>query len=495
MRTSSPTLLTRLLPFCLGLLVLAGCAGAEEDDPPRAPDVGLETGRGTDAGAAEGNRDAGTGGAVDAGTGGTVDAGTGGNRDAGTTPARDAGTGGTRDAGTGGGTDGGTEPSACLGDSFLRSLGKDRLLVGAQMTDGTAGSAPFDVQYLYLASGLVDSTNVCTSCNSSCTAQGVSCASGGCFWWGCWQDLSRASGDYVRRFVASTRARGQLPFISYYQQLLGSQLSEGAGQLAALNDVNFMRRYLNDWRYALQQVGTERALLHLEPDLWGYLQFNSNGDPRTVPAQVATANATDCGGQENNAAGLGRCMIAMARKYAPNAKVGLHASPWATRIDVYRNTNPSFDMAAEARKVADFLLKLGAADTDFIVVEASDRDAGWYEGRRGDDTWWDATNATRPNFHQAFAWARALSERLNKPNFWWQLPVGNPGLPDSGRQWKDNRVDYFFTHTAELAAAHSVGFAFGAGNDETTTPESDNGNLVSRVRAYKQAGGQRLCVP
>ncbi|NMO22980.1 hypothetical protein HPC49_45670 [Pyxidicoccus fallax] len=466
MRTSPLKRMTRLLPLTLGL-VLAGCSGSDDDDE-RKPSA-----------------DAGT----DAGTGGNTDAGTGGNTD--------AGTGGNTDAGTGGNTDGGTQPSACLGDSFLKSLGKDRLLVGAKMTDTTAGSAPFDVRYIYLSSGMVDSTNVCTSCTSGCTAQGQTCANAGCFWWGCWQDTAVAPGNTVRLLISGSRSRGQIPFITYYVQLLGSGRQEGAEQLGVLNDVNFMRRYFNDWRFALQQVGNAQALLHLEPDLWGYLQFNSNnGEPRSTPAQVATANATDCAGQENNASGFARCMIAMARKYAPNAKVGLHASPWATRIDVYLNTNASFDVAGEARKVADFLLKLGAADTDFIAVEAADRDAGWYEVNRGEDTWWDATNATRPNFHQAFAWAKALSERLNKPNFWWQLPVGNMNMPNSDDRWRDNRVDYFFTHTAEVAAAHSVGFAFGSGTEDSTTkPEEDGGNLVNRVRAYKNAGGQRLCNP
>lgn len=439
----------RLAFLTLGLLALAGCSSSDDDDKKPAADAG-----------------------VDAGTGGNTDAGTGGN------------------------TDGGTGPTSCLGDTFLKSLGKDRLLVGAQMEERTAASVPFDVHYLYLASRLVESSSVCTTCDNTCTTQEGSCGQYQCQWWGCWQDISERPGAYVRGFVSTAKGRGQLPFISYYQQLLGSRLGEGAEQLTALNNVDFMRRYLNDWRYALQQVGSEPALLHIEPDLWGYLQFNSTGgDPATRPVQVASANPTDCAGMANNAAGLGRCMIAMARKYAPNAKVGLHASPWATRIDVYLNTQTSFDVAGEARKVADFLLKVGAADTDFIVIEASDRDAGWYEVQRGEDTWWDATNATLPHFHQAFAWAKALSERLNKPNFWWQLPVGNPNLPNAGQAWKDNRVDYFFTHTAELAAAHSVGFAFGAGIDETTTPETDNNNLITRVRQYKQNGGQRPCVP
>ena len=451
----------RLAFLTLGLLALAGCSSSDDDDKKPGADAGVDAGK-------------------DAGTGGDTDAGTGGNTD----------------GGTGGNTDGGTQPSACLGDSFLKSLGKDRLLVGAKMEDATAASAPFDVHYLYLSSRLVDSTTICGACNDSCTTQEGACGQYQCQWWGCWQDIADPPGATVRDFIRLAKGRRQLAFITYYVQLLGSRVNEGADQLGALNQVAFMRRYLNDWRFALQQVGNEPALLHLEPDLWGYLQFNSNGDPRTVPAQVATANGTDCAGQENNAAGLAKCMIAMARKYAPNAKVGLHASPWSTRIDVYLNTQASFDVAGEARKVADFLLKLGAADTDFIVVEAADRDAGWYEVNQNEDTWWDASNATLPHFRQAFAWARALSERLNKPNFWWQLPVGNPALPNSGEQWKDNRVDYFFAHTAELAAAHSVGFAFGAGLDgETTTPESDNGNLVTRVRAYKQAGGQRLCTP
>jgi hypothetical protein len=187
-------------------------------------------------------------------------------------------------------------------------------------------------------------------------------------------------------------------------------------------------------------------------------------------------------------------MIAMARKYAPNAKVGLHASSWATRMDVLQNRDAAFNVTAEAHKVADFLLKLGAADGDFIVLDALDRDAGYYEtqGRRA---WWDATNATLPHFHQAFAWARALSERLGKPNFWWQLPVGHMGLPNVTTQWRDNRVDYFFAHTAEVAAAHGVGFAFGAGAGGQTTPETDLGNLVGKVQAYKLAGGQPPCAP
>lgn len=383
-------------------------------------------------------------------------------------------------------------PAECMGSRFLSSIGHTRLLVGASMADSTAAQAPFDVRYQYLAGGLFDSNEPCDSCTSECSSNGASCAEGGCGWWGCWQDVSRPPGEFVRDFIRRAKQHGQIPFFTYYEQLHTSRVAEGQQQVTALADAALMRRYLTDWRFVLKQVNEERVLLHIEPDLWGYIQYYSSGDARTVPAAVASANPMDCADFENNAAGLGRCMIAMVRKYAPNAKVGLHASAWATRIAATQNRSASFDVAGEARKVADFLAQLGAAEGDFIVVEASDRDAGYYD-TQDRQSWWDDTNTTLPHFHQAFTWVRALSERLGKPNFWWQLPVGHMGLPNVPKQWRDNRVDYFFAHTAEIAAAHGVGFAFGAGAEGQTTPETDNGHFTNKVRGYVQSGGQPPC--
>jgi hypothetical protein len=182
----------------------------------------------------------------------------------------------------------------------------------------------------------------------------------------------------------------------------------------------------------------------------------------------------------------------MVRKYAPNARVGLHASAWSTNMDVAMNTSATFDVAGEAKKTAAFLVECGADISDFVVAEASDRDAGYYQSINR-PAWWDATNATLPDFHQDFAWLTALAEAANKPLVDWQLPVGNMSLPNVTTQWKDNRVDYFFGHTQELAATHMVAFAFGAGAGDQTTPETDNGNLIAKTKAYAQAGGQKLC--
>jgi hypothetical protein len=379
----------------------------------------------------------------------------------------------------------------CLAGPLLGSLGKSHLLVGAQMADATAKLAPFDVRYLYLAGGLFDGSAPCASCASGCTAGGTTCANTGpgCAWWGCWQWDQQPPGQYALGFISTDQSNAQIPWFTYYMILQASGVQEGSAEVTvAANNQALMARYFADWRFLLQKIGTQAAFLHIEPDFWGYAA-QLNLDPHQLPAAVTKANPTDCATEEDSIAGMARCLIHMVRVYAPNAKVGLHASAWGTKIDVLGNTNPALDVAGEANKLGDFLTACGAGGSDFLAVESSDRDAGYYQSI-GRSTWWDATNATLPNFHQAFAWAKALAERVGKPVFWWQMPLGNGSLPNQPNQWKDNRVDYFFGHTGEVAAAHSAGMAFGAGAGDQTTPETDGGNFVAKVNAYYGAGGQ-----
>jgi len=384
--------------------------------------------------------------------------------------------------------------SSCMVGALLDGVGRDHLLVGASMSDAVAQSAPFDLRYVYLSGGFFDGAAPCSSCASGCTAGGQSCANSnpnGCAWWGCWQYDQDPPGAYLRSFVAGEQALAQVPMVTYYQILHASGAGEGAPEVAAAANVALMGRYFADWRFVLQSIGQSTAFLHVEPDFWGFAE-QVNQDPHAIPAAVASANPTDCAGQEDSIAGLGRCLIAMARKYAPNARVGLHGSGWATKIDVLQNRSASLDVAGEADKLGAFLAGCGADQADFVVVDASDRDAGYYASI-GQDRWWDATDATLPNFAQAFAWSSALAERVGRPIVWWQLPVGNMSLPDVATAWHDNRVDYFFAHTGALAASHGAAMAFGAGDGNQTTPSTDGGNLVAKTQAYAASGGQAPC--
>jgi hypothetical protein len=382
----------------------------------------------------------------------------------------------------------------CLGAQVLADLGKNHVLAGASMEDTTAATVKADLRYQYLSGGIFDGSSPCTSCATGCTTNGTSCANTvGCAWWGCWQYDQDPPGAYVRNFVSTAKSNGQIPMFTYYQILQASGVAEtSSAEMGAANNAAFMARYFADFRFVLQNIGSDAALVHIEPDFWGYAeQVNSN--PHSIPAAVASANATDCASSENSIAGLGNCMIAMARKYAPKVRIGLHGSGWGTNMDVLSNSSASFNVPAEAKKLADFLVACGAATGDFIVVDASDRDAGYYQQTQGRNTWWDATNATLPDFTQAFTWAKALAEEAGVGVLWWQLPVGNMNLPNQTNAWKDNRVDYFFGHTADLAASHSIGMAFGAGDGNQTTPESDGGNLLSKLNAYAASGGQAYC--
>src|SRR5262249_55222581 len=156
--------------------------------------------------------------------------------------------------------------------------------------------------------------------------------------------------------------------------------------------------------------------------------------------------------------GMGKCLVKLARQYAPKAVVGFHASAWAA--------NPA-DLAA-------YLLKIGAGDADLVVVETLDRDAGCFEahtdpgcqrGSASDKWYWDETNQTSPNFHDHLAWAKAISDATGKPLLWWQMPLGVPNSQPGGTagHYRDNRVHYLFNHTSEFVAAGGVGAVFGVG--------------------------------
>jgi hypothetical protein len=361
------------------------------------------------------------------------------------------------------------------------------LLVGFSGGASTASAPGFHLRYQYIAGVLAPDAD----CLSSTRAKAAGCGSA---WWGTWQWDQDPPGAFVRGFVADAEAKGLVPMLTYYTILPASGVVEGAPEVTqAAASAGFLRRYLNDFRFLLRQVGCHRAFIHVEPDFWGYAQHEAmrvGGTAASLPAPVRTANPVDCPDQPDTIAGLGRCVVAMVRKWAPNAKVGLHASGWASGYDCILNRDVSLDVAARARLTADFLAAAGAASSDFVVVDIADRDAGWRQSQ-GQDTWIHE-DSTLPSYAQAFAWSRALSDRAGKPLIWWQVPLGNMTLGNTSGAWKDNKVEYFFDHPDQVLQSGAVAMAFGAGADGQTGPETDGGYLWSRAAALGAAGGKPL---
>jgi hypothetical protein len=338
----------------------------------------------------------------------------------------------------------------------------NKILIGAQMSEESASAAPFDSHYLYIAGGGVPEESCIDSCKSSESCGG---------WWGCWQWDELPPGQYISKHIENSASatwqgdtRPQIPVFTYYIWLNTAKSGEGSAEVAALNDATTLTRYFNDWRFLLQKVGNKKVMLHIEPDLWGFVR-SVDSNPHNIPASVSTANPTDCSGQENSATGFAKCMIAMARKYAPNATVGLHASPWNSTQD------------GDAEKVASFMSALGATDGDFIVTDPADRDAGWYEIVKGESNhWWNDQQASA-----YLAWSKTLSEKTGKSTIIWQIPLGNMNQNNTDKHYKDNRLDWFFAHIDDAEQAHVKGLFFGAGENHQTTPETDGGNLINKT--------------
>ena len=427
-----------------------------------------DSGGASSTGAASGTTGTSDGGA-DSG-GGTSDSG-GMSESGGTSSSGGTSEGGGMSESGGSSGDGGQASAAgesgCVSCTFM---GENTVRIGASMDDDTASAAPFDARYLYLA-GALPGAGECESCSEACGE-----------WWGCWQDWAQAPGQYVTSFLDRAEAavwqgsaRPQLPFVTYYTELQASGLEEGEAQVAALDDADFLARYLADWRLVLERIGSRRAMLHLEPDLWGYVRF-VNSDPHQVPAQVTAANPVDCADQEDSVAGLARCMIQMVRDYAPAATVGLHASAWL------------IDVQGDGQDAGAFMEALGAGEGDFVVSDTADRDAGYYDSQ-GRDTWWnDDADAQK-----YLDWVRDVSESICRPAVVWQIPVGNMGLDNTTDHWQDTRLDWLFAHMPAVAEAHISALFFGAGAGGQTTPETDGGNLIAQTAAYRESGATKLC--
>jgi hypothetical protein len=342
------------------------------------------------------------------------------------------------------------------------------------MTDASATAAPFDARYAYVDSSPAPSADYYTA---------AKCQSAWSNWWGCWNGPTTSPGYYVtwREKVAAQATYNGSPrpqtmlWTWFMMPDLGklSGLGDGPAEPGAINRADVLTLYLNDYRFFLQKIGTSHDMIDLEPDFWGFV--DAVGDPHHVPAQVTAADPTDCGSQENSAAGLAQCLIAMAHKYAPNTEVGLHLTCWNWQSDVQGC-------------VKDYA-SLGAQNADFLVADVSDRDAGWYAlpANGGSNTYWADQQAKA-----ALSYYKTMATSVGKPVVLWQIPVGNMSQNNRLNHYQDDKVDWLFAHMDQVAAAHIAGLFFGPGEGEQTTVESDGGNLISKTVAYRNIGGMAL---
>lgn len=235
-----------------------------------------------------------------------------------------------------------------------------------------------------------------------------------------------------------------------------------------------MRAYYEDFTVLMQRLGEwgGAALVHVEPDLWGYMQHPDAGhsdDASKVPAAGASSGQADVKGLSDNAAGFAQALARLRNKYAPEVKLAYHVSIWGTGTDI--NAQNVDDVAPLAQRSAAFYRSLGV-DFELIAFDPSDRDAGYYEVARGDGGahWWDDADFTR--FRD---YVKEVVKGTNRRALLWQVPLGNRVMracdnPDG--HYQDNRVEYFLgpdsrAHLTAWAQVGLVGILYGGGSGET----------------------------
>jgi len=293
---------------------------------------------------------------------------------------------------------------------------------------------------------------------------------------GDWTSWNSPPCDYVCVVADAADSVGAVPMFTQYQMA-----NDGDGNLASVANVAFMKTYWARVKLLFQDIAAydKPALVNLEPDFWGYVERQApNSDPTKMTA-IVSSNA-DCAALPNNVTGLAGCLISMARKYAPKAYIGFPPSNWGG------NTNA---------EVVAFMNAVGAQKADFIVEQTLDRDAGCFEvspqtsycTRAGTGWYWDATNETHPNFEDHLAEATDYHTGIgNLPLIWWQTPEGVPSTTRGGKafHYRDNRMNYFLTHPAQLVAAGGLGVVFSTGENDQTNITTDGGQFQSLDEAY-----------
>jgi hypothetical protein len=352
------------------------------------------------------------------------------------------------------------------------------LQIGLSDSPGGAAAlrraAPFGFRYQYLAGGVNTGTG-----------------------WSTWNP----NGTFASMYVQDSWAHGTVPVLTYYMLLQSKPAGgdEAHADLGNLRNAQTMAAYWQDVRLLFSRVrGAKPVVVHVEPDLWGYLE---------------QANATALAAQ------FAQQWIALRDKLAPNVLLAYHLSGWGTKHDIAYEDPPDATVRTYATQSATFYRALHAR-FDVSFEDFSDRDAGFYVKINGNPNTW----FTPADFHRHLLYAQTFVRLTGVRMVAWQIPLGNTVMRAMNNTWdhfQDNRVEWLLgpasrAHLKAYAAAGFVGFMFGGGADGTTcacdaakdgitnpdpvngntrpslTADDDGGYFKAQARAYYRAGAITL---
>lgn len=343
-------------------------------------------------------------------------------------------------------------------------------------------TAPFAFRYQYLAGG-------------------VNTGSG----WANWN----SGGQFATYYIQDSVANGIIPVFTYYQirqSAPGNGMGETDGVTSNLQNTSTMTAFYNDLKLFYQRAGAfpnNKVVLHVEPDMWGYIQQRGGDNAANFQVKVGSTGLSELAGLPDNASGLARAVVKLRDTYAPNVILGYHVSIWGTGVDIQYSQTSDAQTDALATRAGNFYNSL-AANFDIAFAEFSDRDAGFKQYIYGDGgaSWFDADDFAR---HARFL--GKFSSVTQKRIALWQIPLGNTkmrALNNSWNHYQDNRVEWLFddatrAHLQTYVNAGVVAFMFGRGadgatcacdanGDGSTNPTAINGNTLTSLNADDDGG-------
>ena len=358
------------------------------------------------------------------------------------------------------------------------------------MGDGPGGAvtmrntAPFGYRYQYLSGGVNNNPE---------------------HGWSTWN----TNGQFVTFYVQDSIAQGITPVFTYYmlrQSGPNSGLNDGDADFNNLQNQQTMTKFFNDLKLFFQRAQdtpNTKIVLHVEPDLWGFMeQRATNDNAATVPAQVGSTGLPELSGLPNNVAGVGQAVVRLRDTYAHNVYLGYHLSVWGTGNDILYSKPDNQTVTNLATRAGNFYRSLNS-NFDVAFAEFGDRDAAFKQFQYGDNNaWWAAGDFSR---NQLFI-GRFVSVAQKRVVFW-QIPVGNTRMRAENNTWEhyqDNKVEWLLEDTSRAnmngyAQAGVLAFLFGRGadgptcfcdaaHDGVTNPAPINGNDRTSLNADDDGG-------
>ena len=273
-------------------------------------------------------------------------------------------------------------------------------------------------------------------------------------------------------YVRESLAAHMIPVFTYYQMLQSEPaagVDEQQKDLSNLRNAATMRAYWADYSAAArdgsaQSAGSRLVVVHVEPDLWGYLE-----QAHAVRPGPLVRAAPDRAPQPAGAARPARV--------APQ-HLGHRGGPRRTRSP----RSPTWTSWRRCPRRSTSRCTPTSTSCSTTSPTATPR---FYQDVEGNpDTWWGPADFERHDRYIA-----GFTRRTRTAVVLWQLPLGDTHENNTWDHYQDNRLQWWLgpNSAAHLRATRNsgvIGLLFGAGASGNTTDQTDGGFFYRLARRY-----------